>query len=66
MVSEGGGDWKVVASTRNAGVDPLGNCVDGTFKSSFLGALRDWTAADGFVGGPRCAYYLKVNINDWK
>jgi len=51
-----GGDWKVVASARKAGVDPLDNCVDGTFESSFSGALRDGTAADGFVGGPRCAY----------
>ena len=57
---------KVVASVRNAGVDPLDDCVDGTCESSSSGALQDGTAADGVVGGPRCAYYLKVNINDWK
>ena len=44
----------------------LDDCVDGTFELSSSGALRDGTAADGVVGGPRCAYYLKVNINDWK
>ena len=38
------GDWKVVASVRNVRLDPLENCVDGTFKPSFLGALWEGTA----------------------
>ena len=48
-----GGNSGVFASVRHAGVDPLDNFVDRTFKpSSSSGALRDRTAADGVVGGP--------------